>query len=208
MSLRALPLFEKVAKETYAGPAPTFSKLHAYKVIMLLGERNLGRNALSQEIGIGSGAVRTLISKLKRNRVIRVVSSGCELTRKGKAIRDDMVQRIPVSKAIKGGRLSVSRFDHAVIVRGASRILRSAIEQRDAAIVQGAKGATTIIFRNGRFALPGDTSDCERDFPDKVWSVIRKELKPESGDVIIVASAETPLKAEYGALAAAWTLIA
>jgi len=92
-------------------------------------------------------------------------------------------------------------------VKNASTSIRSPIEQRDAAIVQGAKGATTIIFKNGKFALPRDTTDCEKDFPDKVWKTLRRELKPQNGDVIIVASGESLQKAEYGALAAAWTLI-
>jgi len=207
MSLHVVPILEKVAGETTIGPSPTFSKLHVYKAIALLGERSLGRNALSQELGIGPGAIRTLIAKLKVAGIIKVQSNGCRLTKKGQTVREKMVRRIPVSKTVKAGRISFSKFDHAVIVKNASTIIRSPIEQRDAAIVQGAKGATTIIFKNGKFALPGDTGDCEKNFPDEVWKTLRRELKPQNGDVIIVASGESVQKAEYGALAAAWTLI-
>jgi DNA-binding transcriptional regulator LsrR (DeoR family) len=207
MSLHVVPILEKVAGETTIGPSPTFSKLHVYKAIALLGERSLGRNALSQELGIGPGAIRTLIAKLKTADIIKIESNGCRLTKKGQTVREAMAKRIPVSKPVKAGRMSFSKFDHAVIVKNASTMIRSPIEQRDAAIVQGAKGATTIIFKNGKFALPGDTPDCEKDFPDEVWKTLRRELKPQNGDVIIVASGESVQKAEYGTLAAAWTLI-
>jgi hypothetical protein len=32
-------------------------------------------------------------------------------------------------------------------------------------------------------------------------------MKPKEGDVIIISSANTPKDAEYGALAAAWSII-
>jgi len=207
MSLHAVPILEKVAEETTMGPSPTFSKLHVYKAIALLGTKSLGRNALSEELGIGPGAIRTLIAKLKSANIIKVESSGCRLTKKGQTISQEMVKRIPASKAVNAERMSFGKFDHAVMVKNASAMIRSPIEQRDAAIIQGAKGATTVMFKSGKFALPGDTADCEKDFPDKVWKTLRQELKPQNGDVIIVASGESARKAEYGALAAAWTLI-
>jgi len=55
MNLRLAPILEKVV-ETTVGPSPTFSKLHVYKAITLLGNKTLGRNALAKELGIGSGA--------------------------------------------------------------------------------------------------------------------------------------------------------
>lgn len=205
--MRAKSILEKTVKETMAGPSATFSKLHACKAIMLLGERNLGRNMLSKQLGIGPGAVRTLISRLRSIDLIEIESSGCRLTETGETTRDELVRHIPTSKPIMAGRLSVGKFDHAVIVREASEKVRTAIEQRDAAILHGAKGATTILFKNGKFALPRDSSDCEKDFPDGVWSIFRDKFSPKNGDVIVVSSGESSLKAEYGALAAAWTLL-
>ena len=89
MSLHVVPILEKVAGETTIGPSPTFSKLHAYKAIALLGERSLGRNALSQELGIGPGAIRTLIAKLKTADIIKIESNGCRLTKKGQNVREE-----------------------------------------------------------------------------------------------------------------------
>jgi ribosomal protein S19E (S16A) len=207
MSLRLAPILEKIVGETTIGPAPTFSKLHVYKAITLLGNKTVGRNILARELGVGPGAIRTLIAKLKAAGLIKVESNGCRLTQKGQAIRELMIKRIPISKAVSVGRMSLSKFDHAVLVKNASAMIRSPIEHRDAAIVQGAKGATTIIFKNGKFALPGDTADCEKDYPNEVWKTLRQELKPQNGDVVIIASGENIQKAEYGALAAAWTFI-
>ncbi|MBM3897105.1 MAG: DUF4443 domain-containing protein [Thaumarchaeota archaeon] len=206
MNLRLAPILEKVV-ETTVGPSPTFSKLHVYKAITLLGNKTLGRNALAKELGIGSGAIRTLIARLRAVGMIKVESNGCKLTRRGQTVREKMIKRIAVSQTMHVGRMSLGKFDHAVLVKTASTIVSSPIVQRDAAIVQGAKGATTIIFKNGKFALPGDTADCEKDYPDEVWKLLRQKLKPQNNDVIIITSAENVQKAEYGALAAAWTLI-
>jgi hypothetical protein len=45
-----------------------------------------------------------------------------------------------------------------------------------------------------------------KDFP-KAADQIVSLLKPEENDIVIIGSADTLGKAEYGALAAAWTLL-
>jgi len=50
-------------------------------------------------------------------------------------------------------------------------------------------------------------SDCiEKQYP-KATSLVLKELKPQDNDVIIIASADSALKAKRGAFAASWSLI-
>ena len=80
------------------------------------------------------------------------------------------------------------------------------MEQRDAAFLAGAKGATTIIMKKGKLTMPGEDTDISGTAPE-IRSRIAKCLKPEEGDVVIIGSADTHDLAEYGAIAAAWTLI-
>jgi hypothetical protein len=70
----------------------------------------------------------------------------------------------------------------------------------------GAKGATTIMFKEGRLKIPSVSDDVTKDFPDAANQIVRL-LKPEENDVIIIGSADSLGKAEYGTLAAAWTVL-
>jgi hypothetical protein len=50
------------------------------------------------------------------------------------------------------------------------------------------------------------SSSLEKDFPEAA-DIILKDLKPEDNDVIIIAGADSPLKAKRGAFAASWVLL-
>jgi hypothetical protein len=80
------------------------------------------------------------------------------------------------------------------------------MEQRDAAVMVGAKSATTLLFKEKRLIIPSVSNNVAEDFP-KAASQILKLLKPEENDVVIIVSANSPEKAQYGALAAAWALL-
>ena len=83
----------------------------------------------------------------------------------------------------------------------------SGIDQRDAAIIAGARKALVIVFRNGHLCIES-VSDCiEKQYPVAA-NLILKDLKPIENDVIIVAGADSALKAKRGAFAASWSLIA
>jgi hypothetical protein len=70
----------------------------------------------------------------------------------------------------------------------------------------GAKGATTLLFKEGKLTIPPDQRDVAEDFP-KIHEELVGSLKPEENDAIVIGSADTLEKAEYGALAAALSLL-
>lgn len=190
------------------GPSRTFSELETIRAIQLLGERRvLGRTLLSRLLKTGSGAIRTLIGNLEKEKILVVERSGCRLTEKGLNIYRQITKKIPLISQIDAGRLSVAKFDAAAIVKEASNLIHRGIEQRDAAIRVGAKGATTLKYEDGRFMLPMGSRNCARDFPDGVWSRLEETFNPESGDVIVVSSADDADVALYGALAGALSLL-
>jgi hypothetical protein len=70
----------------------------------------------------------------------------------------------------------------------------------------GARRAVVVVARNGHLVIESVSSSIETDFPYAATKIL-KDIKPENNDVIIVAGAETLLKAKRGAFAAAWVLI-
>jgi hypothetical protein len=101
----------------------------------------------------------------------------------------------------------VEKEQVAVLVKKKANAVKSGIEQRDSSIKAGAAGATTYIIRDSKFQMPGSSPDCERDFPSSAWTKLRKELRPEDGDVAIVCGSEDRHTSFIGAISAALTLL-
>ena len=91
-------------------------------------------------------------------------------------------------------------------MRNIGQKVGSGIDQRDAAIIAGARKALVMVFRNSHLCIES-VSDCvEKDYP-RATSQILKELAPQNNDVIIIAGANSILEAKCGAFAASWSLI-
>jgi len=203
MTLEAL---RDVLSSEYKGPRAVFSEVHVLKAILVVGtEGAVGRGKLGSLVGLGQGEVRTLIKRLKENDLIVIQPDGCRLSRKGEREFQRLREKIPWSSRVEARSLGIGTQCAAVLVRGAGRSVRKGIEQRDAAVRVGAIGAFTALFANGRFTIPGEGTDCEKDGPRGLWSAARAEA-PREGDVLIVVSADSDEAAELGTLAAALTL--
>ena len=108
---------------------------------------------------------------------------------------------------IPRSELSESEFNFAFLVKNSGQKVKSGIDQRDAAIIAGARKALVVVFRNGHLCIES-VSDCIENLYPKAASLILKELTPQNDDVIIIAGADSVLKAKRGAFAASWSLIA
>lgn len=198
-------LLEKLVEEKPPGPLPSFSAFHLLLALEFIAERTTGRNKLAQELGVGEGAARTLIGRLKGASLVSTSKAGCTLTDRGlKLLRDytSAIRKVRIEK----NELTFEACSFAVLVKNSGHRVKSGMEQRDTAVTAGAKSATTILFKNGRLVFPSMTRDIDEDFPN-ASSQIRSLLKPQENDAIIVVSSDSSVKAEYGALAAAWTLV-
>lgn len=202
-----LPILRQISSTRPQGPSRTFTEFQVIRAILILGERKvLGRTLLSRLLKTGSGAIRTLINDLEAHNIIRVGKTGCILTKKGQDIYKNITEKMLLIDQIDAGRLSVADYDAAVIVKDSSNLIYRGIEQRDAAIRVGAKGATTLIYENGKFVIPKGSTDCAKDFPSDIWNIFEITFNPVNGDVIIVSSADEKEIAIYGVLAGALTL--
>lgn len=199
-------LLEKIAKEKAPGPATTFSALHLLRAIELVAEKSIGRAKLSEELKVGEGAVRTIITRLKEAGLISTSKAGCSLTVKGRKLWEEYRKFITKKLEVERCELMNAKHNVAVLIKNRGHKVKTGIEQRDAAVKTGAKGAVTIIVKDGRFIVPSVSDNFSREYPDTTQQ-ITKLMQPEENDVIIIGGADTPDIAEHGAMAAAWMLL-
>lgn len=197
-------LLNKIVSER-VGPAPTFSVLHLLRAIELISEKPVGRGKLAEELRVGEGAVRTIINRLKKTGLISTSRAGCQLTVKGLKLFEEYKKIFGKRARLEETKLMPAPFNSAILAKNCGDKVKTGIEQRDAAVRVGAKGATTIVFKNGRLIIPSVCDDLSRDYP-KIAEKLMVLLQPEENDVIVVACANSLELAEYGAAAAAWTL--
>ena len=198
-------IIENLVCEKAPGPTPSFSLPDLLRALELIADKSIGRNRLAQALGVGEGTVRTLIGRLRNADLITASKTGCSLTKKGIKIWKEYAATFKKFMMEKN-ELTFGEYNVAVLVRKSASHVSTDIEQRDAAVMAGARGATTVLFKTGRLVFPSSDNGVAHDSP-QASSQMLKLLKPEGGDAIIVVSADNSRKAEAGAIAAAWTLL-
>ena len=195
-----------IAGKKAPGPSTTFTVFHVFYALELMSQKPIGRNKLAKKLNVGDGAVRTIISRLRDAGLIETSKEGCNLTKKGADVWGQFEQVFPKRVEIAKSELNQSDNNFAFLVKNAGQKVRSGIDQRDAAIIAGARTALVIVFKDGHLRIES-VSDCiEKEYPTAANQIL-KELNPKDNDVIIVASADSALKAKRGAFAASWSLI-
>jgi predicted transcriptional regulator len=199
-------VLEKITSEKVPGPSPTFSIFHMLRAIELIANKAIGRSKLAKELGVGEGVMRTMINRLKDTGLITTSKLGCVLTSKGLRLWNEYKTVFRRKVGIGKTELTLADYNVAILVRNRGHKVKSGMEQRDAAIMVGAKGATTIMFKGDRLIIPSVSDNMAKDFPEVANQMVRL-LEPEENDVIVVGSASSLVNAEYAALTAAWTLV-
>ena len=159
------------------------------------------------ELDLGEGSIKTLVKHMKMNGLIKNSNAGMWLTNKGKTMFSKLQSAIPTEMNIQKCSIAIGRFNHAILVKGLADNIRSGIEQRDTAIKIGAVGATTLIFRDGRFLMPEKNQNPLKKDPQVHISMINK-LKPSENDIVIIGSAADRKTAEMAAKSAALQTVA
>lgn len=185
----------------------TFSIPHVFKALQLLTkERFVSRATFGREIHLGEGAVKTLILHLKEAGMADSTKSGTFLTEKGHRLANQIQNTIPKECRIKKSRFMQGKYNHAILLKNYSKIVKTGLEQRDYAILYGSSGCTTLTCKNKKLVFPGDEKECfikDR----KTEDYLLENLCPNEGDVIIISSSEDPFVAEISAKnSALWTL--
>ena len=121
------------------------------------------------------------------------------LTPEGKTTVDALGMVGPVG--LDAGELTVGPRDAAILVRGAVVRVDKGIEQRDAALIAGGMGATTLVMSGSGLGLPFPGT-----VPTSVAARLLELLPARESDVIIVGTAAHGWSAKRACVAAALTL--
>ena len=198
---------ESLMFEKAPGPSPSFSVFDVIKALETIAEAgSVGRGKLSERLKLGRGATRTLLARLAEAGLISTSRSGCSLTKKGKNLWRKIEEAIPRISEIGQNELTFAAYNVVVQVRGRGEKVGKGLEQRDAAVRTGAKGAITLIYKNEKLILPTITDDTAKSYPI-AYQQITQLMDLKENDVAIIVCADNLKDAEYGALAAAWTII-
>jgi len=209
---------------------PSFDYIHIILALYLFGElgekEGIGRYRLKEELLIGSGTAKSLITKLNKTiNFISVVNNknqkkGHQLTKRGKNFLKKFKNFIPILKKgnleiLKDILIEIENVDaYFCLIKKARNKLTNGIAQRDAAIKINGSGATCLIYDGTKFIFPpnafseGDINNVEISY--NVQDYFKKELIDfllEPNDVIIIGLGDSPQLARLATLNAALTLI-
>lgn len=137
-------------------------------------------------LGLGEGATRTIISKLKEFELVYTFASGCKLTDRGLQFFEQMSDTItlfdpPRIVPVKGEMVGAK-------IKGAAKMVEKGLEERDVAVRAGAEGAIILVVSGDRILMPG-LSDLSAEHPEQA-SLLRSMVKPSDGDVITITWSE------------------
>lgn len=202
--IRAL---EKVASRYAPSRLLSFGPVHVFVALQLMQSRgHASRDMLCKELALGQGAAKTLVKHMKMAGLVETSNGGTRMTARGAGICRGLAASLPAEMGLPRSRVALGKYNYAVLLREFGFAVRSGIEQRDAAIRMGATGATTLLYRDGRFSMPDSGHDPLRKEPS-LRKELEKKLRPQEGDAVIIGSADTIKAAELAAKGAALATI-
>lgn len=196
------PHLRRVAEKTAPGRTPAYGEAKVIMALKIASEGGIGRAALGKRLGLGEGVIRTLTRHMLAEGLVQVSTQGITTSKKGEKILKDI--HVIIAGGVEAPKTddAVGSCNHAVLVRGGASRVRYGLEQRDAALLAGAEGATTVVYRGGKATIPG----MDRGPSPELAAFIEK-LAPSEGDAVVIGTAKTPIDAETGAYSAALTLV-
>jgi predicted transcriptional regulator len=202
-----LEIIERVAGKIAPGRSPLFTEAHVVKALEeISAQKSVGRLKLSKELQLGEGAARTLVKHLKNEGLIEISKLGISLSERGKKLFSSLRTAVSVQVEVPSSPLTVGLFNVGILVRGKANAVKYGLEQRDAAIMAGAKGATTLIFHKDKLTMPSAEEDVFKGNV-AIRNLLLSKLNLKEGDAIIIGSADEKIKAEFGAKTAAIQLL-
>jgi len=201
--LSAPRILSEIAGKIAPGIPPAYTEAHVLMALETIGSGlGVGRQKLSKNLRLGEGTIRTLVKRLKTMGLIVTSRIGMNLSEKGTTILEELGELI-LACHFPPIPITVGSVNHAVLVKGVSTKVKAGIEQRDAAIIAGASGATTLVFDEHGLRMPGMKDPIE----ESVRDLIMEKLGPSSGDAIIIGSSDNSFLAEIAAKYAALVLL-
>ena len=193
----------KIVTQPQYGPMFCFTDASVYWTLHLISDgKRMGRARLSEEVGIGEGSMRKIISTLKEWDLVSVKQTGITITKSGL----NFLSQIPIKVVdVSLGDSVLGMHSQGILALGVAEKVNNGLEQRDVGIKYGAMGCTTIVIRDGILMIPPDWNIDDRN-PELAYE-IRKNAGITQSDVLIVGSADDKHLAIEAAINAALELI-
>jgi hypothetical protein len=199
---------QKVASRIAPSRILSFEMVHVLVTLQLIQERgHVSRHTLCKKLDLGEGTVKTLVKHLKIYDLIETDKTGTQISTKGSKLLSELLLSIPAEMSISTCSVALGKFNYAILIKQMSYVIRSGIEQRDAAIKMNALGATTLVYKDDKFMIP-NTNFNALHREQKLHTLLVDSLKPEEGDVLIIGSDNISERAaEFAAKSAALVTI-
>ena len=199
---------QKVASRIAPSRILSFEMVHVLVTLQLIQERgHVSRHTLCKKLDLGEGTVKTLVKHLKIYDLIETDKTGTWISTKGSKLLSELLLSIPAEMSISTCSVALGKFNYAILIKQMSYVIRSGIEQRDAAIKMNALGATTLVYKDDKFMIP-NTNFNALHREQKLHTLLVDSLKPEEGDVLIIGSDNISERAaEFAAKSAALVTI-
>jgi predicted transcriptional regulator len=159
--------------------------------LKILEKQQIGRKTLAKFLGLGDATIRTLFRTLESQNLITSTRKGQKITEKGIHFLAS-VPHFTLPEPVEGGDLTLSQHNLATLIFNYAHHVKNGIQFRDAAIIAGACGATTLIFSQGKLHFPDNT-----EVPQDTTSLFHHFSFSEN-DILIMVTAETAQKALRG----------
>jgi predicted transcriptional regulator len=196
-------LLRRVSEKVSPGRSPSYSEAQVLRALELSSGNGIGRASLGTRLGIGEGVARTLTKHLVTEGLIERSNRGITISKKGRKLLTEIHSLIPNGVEVPVTNDVLGEHSYAVLVKGVAEKVRFGVEQRDAALLAGAMGATTIVFKGRSAVMPG----MDRDPSPSLLAFLIEGMRPAEEDVIILGTGDTLIEAQIGAYSAALTLV-
>ena len=200
--MNAIITLRQIAGKVAPGRPPAFTWAHALMGLEAIESgMGVGRQQLSKDLRLGEGTVRTLVNRMKTLGLVETSRGGMHLTPAGESVLDELGNMF-WGCSFPALSITVGPSNYAVVVKGVASKVKGGIEQRDAAILAGASGATTLVLDECGLRMPSMDEPLEETISDFVMD----ELRPKLEDVVIIGSSNEPFLAEIAAKSAGLSL--
>ena len=185
------------------GSRPRYSDSDIFwAMYMMSGTSRVGRKNICEELDLGEGTARNLITLLDSCGLINTYQTGSVLSERGHELFDS-IPIVPVYVDIPEG--IPGRFHCTVIVKGRGPDITNGMRERDAGIRSGGLGCTTLVYRDEHLFMPPDW-DLDDKSP-RYSGYLRSLGVMGPDDAMIIGSADDSYTARTSAANAAFTLV-
>jgi hypothetical protein len=142
-----------------------------------------------------------MLNRLQETSLIDTDRQGVSLTEDGLRLLESINESV-IWSSFPRTDLTLGEHNFMVLIRGFAARVRLGVEQRDQALIHGARGATTFVYKDGEWTIPGIAQNIHDELVSYLASFV-----PMEDDVVIVGSGDDMFSATLGGLAAALELV-